>query len=845
MFRRTLVTRAVFAALLAAGACVDDPTGAGGAVFLRRASGPEDSVLAGAPGQPLPAPVALRVLDGNGNPVARAIVHWSVVGGNGRVENVSGLSDEQGRVEAVWVLGTVAADSQRLAVEVQAGGRTAAATITAVAIPHEVSAVAFKDETTAVKLGVPTNLAIQAIDPFGNRFVVQNIRWTSLDTNLATVDSAGAVVVRKRGYVRLVAREASATDTAWVHGVQIVQSIVVDRDTVRIGAIGDSVMLAVRLLDDQGLPVPDSFPRLVPIDTAVVSARGGDSLLVRSVANGVVSMRLQVGGVAPDSPGSSTSRSTMSVAGPDSGTAPLTRQVVVVVSQVPAAMNVAVTFGNPVITLPAGAPLPLACDVRDKNGVVIPGQPALVRSIRGTVAGTGCGDARVARSGYDTLVFGAGSLQARVPVIVATRPDSIGVIAAARPLNTVDGEQFVGENLASPLILALRPLVAQIFAAYGNPATNLGRARAIRDWVARTAVILDPAIHPDGSTSNLSVLPPGTAWADVNPLSTAARWTEDRDYWGAQDYNGYVMLDRLLGTLDIGTGLRADDGLMEHVAGARYRIRDIQAYHYTLCTFQAIVANVLWAAAGLHGVRGATINHDPGVVFIPELGRWVYEDPTFNEEYLLDGVGDPLSPTDLLDLSLAGQAGRLRATKFPGPSFDPEPYATAWTYLQAGNPNGMLLMGGQLNGRVVDQGSAYAHYVQIDVPTLAMGLWPWSDPTIYHRVSAQDAFPTLGVTLAQVATEDSVYIATLSSTFPNHDHFERRTGGSWERVTAVDVLPVGAGRVEYRSVDALGNVGATTVLDVWVPRADGFLEAGAPGSPRTRATVVTVTGPAL
>jgi len=83
---------------------------------------------------------------------------------------------------------------------------------------------------------------------------------------------------------------------------------------------------------------------------------------------------------------------------------------------------------------------------------------------------------------------------------------------------------------------------------------------------------------------------------------------------------------------------------MEHIGGARYRIRDIQSYHYVACTYQAIIANVLWAAAGLQGMRVTILDHDPAAVFIPELGRWVYEDPTFDEEYLLDGGGDPLSP---------------------------------------------------------------------------------------------------------------------------------------------------------------------------------------------------------
>src|SRR5205807_613182 len=113
----------------------------------------------------------------------------------------------------------------------------------------------------------------------------------------------------------------------------------------------------------------------------------------------------------------------------------------------------------------------------------------------------------------------------------------------------------------------------------------------------------------------------------------------------------------------------ADDGTMSQVVGARFRIRDIRSYHYTLCSYQAIIANALWAAAGLHSIRAATLDHDPAAVFIPELGKWVYEDPTFDDDYLLDGTGEPLSPVELLTLSTNGQSGRLSPTKLLGPSF--------------------------------------------------------------------------------------------------------------------------------------------------------------------------------
>jgi hypothetical protein len=449
--------------------------------------------------------------------------------------------------------------------------------------------------------------------------------------------------------------------------------------------------------------------------------------------------------------------------------------------------------------------------------------------VKGTVTGGGCAAATVQRSGYDTLVVAMNGVQARVPVIVATRPDSVGVVGAAEPLTDITRIRYRGEDLGSPSTLALRPLVAEILAAYGNPTRNLDRARAIRDWVARTAIYPDVWVRPNNTTSNLSVLPVGKTWADVNRVISPAEWSADNTFWTAQNWDGYTMLDRLLGTLDPSTGIRADDGMMEHVAGARYRIRDIESYHYTACTYQAIILNALWGAAGLHGMLASVLDHDPAAVFIPELGRWVYEDPTYNEEYLLDGEGEPLSPTDLLALSSAGEPSRLIPGKLPGPDFDPTVYLTLRKYMDAGHPEGMIIMGSSLS-------SDRNRFVQIDVPALATVPAPWSDPHKFARVTADQAFPTLGVVIADLSMQDSVYVARLSSIYPNHQHFERRLNGfAWETVEEVDVLPVGACRVEYRSVDAIGTISATAVLNVWTPRTEEFIQSAAPGTLRARA----------
>jgi hypothetical protein len=736
-------------------------------------------------------------------------VSWTVGGTNGRVEPSGSLTDARGRFSAVWILGTVASEEQTLTVRVQGGARAVSAAVSAVARPVEVSSVVFDAaDTTTVELGVEVPLTAHATDPFGNRFVPDSLRYVALDTGIVGIDSIGQVEARARGFGKVAVRAGSTADTAVVHVTQVVQAIVVASDTISFAALGDTASLNVQLVDDQGRHIQDSLPDVIVADTTV--AEMVDSVTMRAHGNGATSASLTVAG--------------------------LTRQVAIVVEQVPKSLTARVAFADPVVTLPVGASLPLDCRAFDGNGFQIAGDPVFLGSVHGTVTGTRCSDARVQRSGYDTLRFALGSAQALLPVIVASAPDSVGVLASAQPLSTVPRDSFVGEDLSGPLVLALRPLVAEILAAYGNPTTNLDRARAIRDWVARTAVYPDPAVHPDTSTSNLSVLPPGKTWADVNSVLTLAKWDSDATFWSQQFYDGYVMLDRLLGTLDPSTGIRADDGMMEHVAGARYRMRDIQTYRYPLCTYEAIIATALWAAAGLQSMRISTLDHDPAAVFIPELNRWVYEDPTFDEEYQLDGAGDPLSAADLLAVSTAGQAGRLQATKSVGPTFDASVYIEGRTYMTAGHPDGMVIMGSQLYQRVVGAGGTWTgRYVQIDVPRLAEES-PFNNPLVYDPVTAAVAFPALSPVVQDLHVEDSVYVVQLSTTFPSHARFERRlSGGVWVTVQAADVLPVGQCRVEYRSVDGAGNTSASAVLDVWVPRAPGFIESGAPGATRSRA----------
>src|SRR5712691_9197426 len=130
--------------LLALEACLGDPVGPHGRLTVRAVS--SDS-LQGAPGRPLP-PIALQVVDGEGRPVGGASVAWSVVAGQGRVDQPGEITDAHGVVSAQWVLGTKAGEPQRLVAHVRVGDHLAEASLSAVPVAVEVAAVQFLAETS-------------------------------------------------------------------------------------------------------------------------------------------------------------------------------------------------------------------------------------------------------------------------------------------------------------------------------------------------------------------------------------------------------------------------------------------------------------------------------------------------------------------------------------------------------------------------------------------------------------------------------------------------------------------------------------------------------------------------
>jgi hypothetical protein len=111
----------ILAAALAAasGACGGDiaaPSATPGPARMIVLSG---DLQTGPPNQELPQPVAVQVLDDNGDPMPGQIVNFRVVEGNGSVFAGAALTNSQGIAKDFWTLGTIdgnTAGRQRLEV---------------------------------------------------------------------------------------------------------------------------------------------------------------------------------------------------------------------------------------------------------------------------------------------------------------------------------------------------------------------------------------------------------------------------------------------------------------------------------------------------------------------------------------------------------------------------------------------------------------------------------------------------------------------------------------------------------------------------------------------------------
>lgn len=361
----------------------------------------------------------------------------------------------------------------------------------------------------------------------------------------------------------------------------------------------------------------------------------------------------------------------------------------------------------------------------------------------------------------------------------------------------------------------LKPLVDQILQDYGNPQTQLGQLRVLRDWVARIAIHPYPPFHKNIS-ENTETLPENSDWSDVDSLENGGRrWIDDTLYWDEYQLNGYNILNKLI-NFD-GT---ENAPMMEHVSGSHYRIRNMKSdevgfekYRFVLCTFQSYILMALAGVNGIHGTLISATGHDVSAFYVKEFHKWIIIDPSYNEDHISVSSGQPASPEELYVSSTSGEVrSKFVAAKINGPSWAPNIYVNPLndsraTYLGDNHANGMTAVGSNLYQSFT--GVFKTNLWQYDAPIFYNNPNDWATSGLSHRRRSaimEHIFPDIGVSLAksQMLDSDTAKIE-LESNLPHHIKFERlENDGTWAEIPNTIELNLGESSEKIRSVDNFG-----------------------------------------
>jgi hypothetical protein len=125
------------------------------------------------------------------------------------------------------------------------------------------------DVDTLGALGDTTILGAIATDANGGALVGARLRWRSLDSAVAQVDSTGAVVARAPGQVEIEASVKQVVGRAVIHVLQRPANVVIADDSVVRLLEGDSARLSTQVLDARGRRVIGAQVRWQSTDSSV------------------------------------------------------------------------------------------------------------------------------------------------------------------------------------------------------------------------------------------------------------------------------------------------------------------------------------------------------------------------------------------------------------------------------------------------------------------------------------------------------------------------------------------------------------------------------------------------
>ena len=209
------------------------------------------------------------VLDGNGQPVAGAVVTWQ------------SNDDAVATVSAQGLVTAVANGTARI----MATSGTATAGIDVTVMQSAGSIVIEPEEATLMAIGETVQLTATVLDGNGQPVAGAVVTWQSSDESVATVSAQGLVTAVRNGVTRIWATSGSAMTSISLKIIQTAGSIVIEPLEATLISLGETVQLSAKVLDGNGQPVEGAVVDWQSSDEAVatVSAQG----LVTAVKNGV------------------------------------------------------------------------------------------------------------------------------------------------------------------------------------------------------------------------------------------------------------------------------------------------------------------------------------------------------------------------------------------------------------------------------------------------------------------------------------------------------------------------------------------------------------------------------
>jgi hypothetical protein len=247
----------------------------------------------GVVGSALADSLVVKVTDAKGGAVSGTAVAWAIRSGGGSLSAVSALTDAAGLARVAWTLGTAAGASE---VTATVSG-LAPVTFTATALPDRPAWVSLSPYLLNFDaLGDTVRLSVQVSDRYGNTVAWPTLQWSSSDTAVAHVDSAGLVTSRGRGVAAIEAVADTARRFVSIRVEPDVASLHLAPDTLRFTALGDTARLSASVRDRHGNVIPGATVTWVSRDTTVARVNGSGVVAAR--ANGVTFVVASTGGKA-------------------------------------------------------------------------------------------------------------------------------------------------------------------------------------------------------------------------------------------------------------------------------------------------------------------------------------------------------------------------------------------------------------------------------------------------------------------------------------------------------------------------------------------------------------------